>query len=98
MVVVPRLDDTHDWRSGLEAGPDYTPAIIPTVWGTLHIVVAILVQILLAVCLSQYSSAEAEYTESSLTRIIARVFATLSSLRKIPVALWRKSTQGHRPL
>jgi hypothetical protein len=62
MFVVPRLDHGHDWRGGLEAGPVYTPADVPTGWDVLSIVAAILVQILLAVCLSEHPSIKVECT------------------------------------
>lgn len=69
MMIAERVDGEHDWRGGLEAGPEYTPAGVPVAGEILSVIVAILVQVLLAVCLT-------------------RVWATFSSWRRTPIALW----------
>jgi hypothetical protein len=51
-MILPR-DGEHDWRGGMEAGPNYTPAEVPVAGEVFSITIAILVQILLAVCLSE---------------------------------------------
>ena len=51
-MLIRRIDQEHDWRGGLEAGPDYTPAKVPIAGDVFSVIIAVLVQILLAVCLS----------------------------------------------